>query len=536
MKSEHARVIFVVLTLCVSVAISMSSGADNSDLDNPKVREQIVAEALDEANLQTRQSPSGEELHYAPNQQVPYTGWVWFENDESEQILYQIKDGKRHGLFIRWHKSQQNLEKGFYKNGSKDGLWTYWYKNGQKEAEETYKDGSEKSLLWTEWYENGQKKSENTPDLHTTWYENGQKKSENTPDLYTTWYENGQKKSENTPDLHTTWYENGQKKSESTHKAGEREGLPTYWTKGGQKYSGFSHQVWYTSNLVFSPDGSLLAGSASDKVYLWDVSARKQIGTLSGWGDSRITSLSFSPDGSLLVGGAYEKVHLWDVSAYPRDQNIKVYFNYPDTVNSVSFSPDGRTLAGGGDKRMGRQFSKPLVRLWDVSTREWIRDFEGHTTWIDSVRFSPDGRTLASADEKNVYLWDVATGKPIRIFEPDTRLSIGSFSPDGSILALYTYSTVSLWDVGRGKWIGRLKSPSLTTAVFSPDGSILAGVENRRLESGEEESTVRLWDVSTGQRIQSIEHDKRLYIVSFSSDGRRLTGVSEDMILFWEIP
>ena len=53
------------------------------NLDDLTVRDQILAEAVDEANSQIRQSPSGEELRYLPNQQVPYTGWVKSEQRNS---------------------------------------------------------------------------------------------------------------------------------------------------------------------------------------------------------------------------------------------------------------------------------------------------------------------------------------------------------------------------------------------------------------------------------------------------------------------
>ena len=67
----------------------------------------------------------------------------------------------------------------FLKDGKKHGLWTRWHKNGQKEWEANYKDGKEHGL-WTSWYENGQKRSEknyNYEALMTakSWKPNGEK-------------------------------------------------------------------------------------------------------------------------------------------------------------------------------------------------------------------------------------------------------------------------------------------------------------------------------------------------------------------------
>ena len=157
--------VIAVFSMCFVLVIGCGeSDMDDSEfdledlpnVDDPTVRAQILVQALDEDNLQTRQSPSGEELHYTPNQQVPYTGWV-----KDDRELYQIEGGKRHGLYIEWYSNQQNEQKGFYKDGSQTGVWTYWYENGQKETEGIYKDGS-KNGVWTYWYRNGQKEKEGT--------------------------------------------------------------------------------------------------------------------------------------------------------------------------------------------------------------------------------------------------------------------------------------------------------------------------------------------------------------------------------------
>jgi len=132
-------------------------GCGSPNMDDPETLDKIIAEAIDEDNFQKR-SKEGEELHYAPNEQTPYTGWSKVMHDNG-QIggLKSYKDGKPDGLLTMWYENGQKSSEENYKDGNLDGLVTMWYENGQKSSEENYKDGNLDGLV-TMWYSwNGQK-------------------------------------------------------------------------------------------------------------------------------------------------------------------------------------------------------------------------------------------------------------------------------------------------------------------------------------------------------------------------------------------
>ena len=204
---------------------------------------------INSAKLQQR----GDDLYYAVNEEKPYSGKV-VETYESGQKRTErtFKNGKLHGLSIRWDSDGQNRYEISYKNGQKSGPCRTWYGNGQQEKEGAYKGGKEYGR-WVYWYDDGQKQREcNYKDgildgPWISWSDKGEHEKEGTYKggkeygQWVYWYANGQKQREcNYKDgildgLWHSWYDKGNQEKEGAYKDGKEHGQWVYWYANGQK-------------------------------------------------------------------------------------------------------------------------------------------------------------------------------------------------------------------------------------------------------------------------------------------------------------
>ena len=150
------------------------------------------------------------------------------------------------------------------------------------------------------------------------------------------------------------------------------------------------------------------------------------------------------------------------------------------TVRSVVISPDGKTLASSSDHIDG------VIRLWSVASGKEtgrLRTEEGGSKLV----FSPDGKTLISGNSKPI-VWDLATGKPVRRMERKTWVLGIALSPDGKTLASGGYDRiVHLWDVATGKEIRLFGGHrgAVRTIVFRRGGEeVITGAEDAPPSAG----------------------------------------------------
>ena len=285
--------------------------------------------------------------------------------------------------------------------------------------------------------------------------------------------------------------------------------------------------------LAFSPDGTTLASSTAEQIWIWDISTQQIKRILQGhtW---YVTDIAFSPDGGTIASTGWDwTFRLWDA---PTGKLRKTFGEHTSGVNTIAFSPDGKTLASAswGLIRLWNTNGVPL-RLWYARTGEHLENFIYHVDHVRTVVFSPDGKFLASGGyDSRLRLWKASTGHhiatlkgggPAVAFSPDGKRIASEYGGDGTIW------TIGLWDVHTGELrhvLSKYHSP-LTCMAFSPDGKILV--------SASRDSEIVLWDIPTLQRRLSIttQHTEAVSSVTFSPDGETLASGSFDQTLrLWD--
>lgn len=176
-------------------------------------------------------------------------------------------------------------------------------------------------------------------------------------------------------------------------------------------------------------------------------------------------------------------------------------------IKSYQFSPDNTRLA---------VISSIGVWLYDVQTGKAIKLLAGHT----DVVFSPDWQTFAKKNGKTIELRDLRTIKLKTTFEGHTANVISiAFSPDGKMIASGDYEGVIwLWDtlLGKHKRIST-SHETVSEVMFSSDGQTIMSRWNNDFQ---------LWQVATGEFKASLEDTMGVYRIAFNPDGTILYGTN----------
>jgi WD40 repeat protein len=353
------------------------------------------------------------------------------------------------------------------------------------------------------------------------------------------------------------------------------------------------------------------AGDQSASVVLLDLRTGRHRALLANLPDHWIRSLAFTPDGSEIAGAATDGLHVWDVASGkivasyvagsgPRSFSVVD----PDTDVLISGQQDGSLAAfdlsgsrqlgrafrwnspnqeGGADMVVNRQSSlmaigqaDGTIAIIDLRTLRLARTLPARDGNDAFAMFMPDGRTLVTAGgNRRVSFWDVDSGRVTRTL-PFTQPYVGfAASPDGKLLAVQTGpadgsdnhvevvristgavlqshalpyggggvefthdgrelvalgccltgsgSTLVAWDVHPGRQLFKLGDSVNASAFDIAPGSQLLGV-------GTESGQLLMLDPRTGRRtappIQVATGE--IVQVSFSPDGRSIVVSSDD--------
>lgn len=369
----------------------------------------------------------------------------------------------------------------------------------------------------------------------------------------------------------------------------------------------------HINSVALSSDGRFAVSGGDDAtIKLWDVSTGKKLRTLTGH-SKRVTTVALSSDDRFLLSGGKKKIKLWEISTGKLIRTFGGIFSSQNYVITLQFSPDGRralstnnngemiywdvatgkalhvfkneeekkkyaaTAVFSPDGRFALQGHKEIMKLWDLTSYQLVKEMKKHADPIRTLTFAPKNNMVLTVTGDTFKYWNFQTGREVRSLQgksygpvsitPDGKGlfsatgrktavlqdgitgkikkefgNIGSvrsgveLSPDGRYGLWFWEREAFIWDLKSGKQIHTFKvhDDLVTSVAFSPDSRFaLIGQESGRLS---------LWEIASGRHIRTFpEKDKGLVsgtarAVAFSSDGRYvLCGTLDAKVRLWEV-
>jgi WD40 repeat protein len=226
----------------------------------------------------------------------------------------------------------------------------------------------------------------------------------------------------------------------------------------------------------------------------------------------------------IAIGALDGTVALWDrasgkrLAVLGRPRGRKVRTEGPPAGPSVSFSPDGKRLFSGQEAGAGRIWSVPDGRLVTRLDRAGF-----FATW------TPDGRSILTATEREgrALLWNAASGVVRAEFRTGPGFAV--MSDDGRLVAVGGAAPgVRVFRVSTGQRVAVVEGASRAFVSFSPDG--------RRLLTEAADGGVRVFDVAARRTVRIFKPGPQARNATVSRDGTRLlTGHSDGSAYIWDV-
>ena len=198
------------------------------------------------------------------------------------------------------------------------------------------------------------------------------------------------------------------------------------------------------------------------------------------------------------------------------------------SIRKVEFKPDGTQAA----IEVGNIFSVEILLkdLKDINTKK-VHYLKKNLSFVRSIKFSLDGTHIGVLTESGqVGVWNSHTKELLSSFDGFNCFSI-AFSPDGKTLAgVCGNKTMRLWDVSTTELIQSYEDVC-SGVSFSPQGDQIVTMSNPKTPERWDFKTVKVWDAKTGRLLHSLDLGDSYYIQSavFSSDNILLLVFREKM-------
>lgn len=262
-------------------------------------------------------------------------------------------------------------------------------------------------------------------------------------------------------------------------------------------------------------------------VKIWDARTGKMAHTLRG-NQQMINDVLFHPNGKWVATFSEDSTaKIWDISS---EKIITTFQGHEKGVDEGFFTKDGEFL-------ITKTFSG-IARIWSLEDEKLIRTIK-HDSLKDldfgvyKIKLSSTGKyfTVEYYNDRRVEIWETASGKLIKHFEPKKdSLTLVRFDPNEKLLYYEAKGILNGLSLDDEKTIFSLKTGKPGTSIsFQPGGGLLA------ISTGNKK--IMVWDTKKNELLKEFSTVKiPANELEFTQDGKYLVVSNYDSIKIWSVP
>ncbi|MEM7355727.1 MAG: WD40 repeat domain-containing protein [Acidobacteriota bacterium] len=202
-------------------------------------------------------------------------------------------------------------------------------------------------------------------------------------------------------------------------------------------------------------------------------------------------------------------------------QTIELMGYHDHLANRIVVDPQGTRAASCS--------SDYTVCLWDLATRRPERILYGHCDDVEDFAFVDANTGISVSRDHRIFVWNLATGAVIRVIDEHEKDVLSVEYADGKIYSSGDDMTLRMWDLATGKLI-RMWGPfeeETDTCAIDP--------LHQRAILGADDGSIHVFDSATGELIKEIEaHASGIKKVAVSPvNGDILSAAYDQRILVW---
>jgi WD40 repeat protein len=276
--------------------------------------------------------------------------------------------------------------------------------------------------------------------------------------------------------------------------------------------------------VVYSPNSKLLFTAGEDgKLIVREWPGGKALREFAIPGQV-ITALAISADGKVLAAGTnaanLAKLALPD-GAVPDGAMLEVWPGVPAAVTAVALSDDGRFVISGD--------AAGTTRLWDLTSKQIVRDFPGVAMPVTSVSFSTDDTIVcATAADGGLRAWNRDSGQLLGLYFSSPATGLAILEKEKQLLTSGNDGIVRRW--------GWPPEPRVNLAGHSDVvPSVALSSDGKLALSGGLDSQVMLWSVLEDKAVRPLAGASgKITSVALSGDGAlAAAGTELGTLHFW---